>query len=239
MNTSSASAATSRYLFDLDFDAENRVKDEVEVEPTISLYEHEAQMAALERKVRAEAHEAGRQEAVEAGSNALAEETQRLTSVVQSMLSRLDTEIGLREEGAVRIAVSAAKKLARRLLSAEPVGEVENLFRSCLAPMFDASHLVVRMNADHVDDVRERLEAIAATQGFEGRLIFMGEEDFAPGDTRIEWADGGLARSQDEIEKGIDDLVAGYLAARGRSSVPQPTDQSQALKASMEGALDE
>jgi len=239
MNTSSTSAASSRYLFDLDFDAENRVKDEVEVEPTISLYEHEAQMAALERKVRAEAHEAGRQEAVEAGSNALAEETQRLTSVVQSMLSRLDTEIGLREEGAVRIAVSAAKKLARRLLSAEPVGEVENLFRSCLAPMFDASHLVVRMNADHVDDVRERLEAIAATQGFEGRLIFMGEEDFAPGDTRIEWADGGLARSQDEIEKGIDDLVAGYLAARGRSSAPQPTDQSQALKASMEGALDE
>lgn len=239
MNTSSASAASSRYLFDLDFDAENRVKDEVEVEPTISLYEHEAQMAALERKVRAEAHEAGRQEAVEAGSNALAEETQRLTSVVQSMLSRLDTEIGLREEGAVRIAVSAAKKLARRLLNAEPVGEVENLFRSCLAPMFDASHLVVRMNADHVDDVRERLEAIAATQGFEGRLIFMGEEDFAPGDTRIEWADGGLARSQDEIEKGIDDLVAGYLAARGRSSAPQTTDQSQALKASMEGALDE
>lgn len=239
MNTSSASAATSRYLFDLDFDAENRVKDEVEVEPTISLYEHEAQMAALERKVRAEAHEAGRQEAVEQGSNALAEETQQLTSVVQTMLSRLDTEIGLREEGAVRIAISAAKKLARRLLSAEPVGEVENLFRSCLAPMFDASHLVVRMNADHVDDVRERLEAIAATQGFEGRLIFMGEEDFAPGDTRIEWADGGLARSQDEIEKGIDDLIAGYLAARGRSSTPQRTDQSQAMKASMEGALDE
>lgn len=239
MNTSSASTASSRYLFDLDFDAENRVKEEVEVEPMISLYEHEAQMAALERKVRTEAHEAGRQEAIEQGANALTEETQRLTSVVQTMLSRLDTEIGLREEGAVRIAVSAAKKLARRLLNQEPVGEVENLFRSCLAPMFDASHLVVRMNADHVDDVRERLEAIAAAQGFDGRLIFMGEEDFAPGDTRIEWADGGLARSQAEIEKSIDDLVAGYLAARGRSSAPQPTDQSQAMKASMEGALDE
>lgn len=234
-----ASAATSRYLFDLDFDAENRVKDEEETEPTISLFEHEAQMAALERRVRAEGHEAGRQEALDEGAKQLAEETERLTGVVQTMLSRLDSEIGVREERAVRIALSAAKKLARRLLNAEPVGEVEHLFRACLAPMFDASHLVVRMNAEHVDAVRERLEAIAAAQGFEGRLIFMGEEDFAPSDTRIEWADGGLARSQEAIEQQIDDLIAGYLAARGGASTPAATDQSQALRASMEGTPDE
>jgi flagellar assembly protein FliH len=247
-------AAAPRYLFDLDFDAENRAKEEEEAEPTISLYEHEAQMAALERRVRSEAHDAGRQEAIEEGSNAFAEETERLTGVVQTLLTRLDTEIGIREERAVRIAISAAKKLARRLLKDEPIGEVEHLFRSCLAPMFDASHLVVRMNAEHVDAVRERLEAIATAQGFEGRLIFMGEDDFAPSDTRIEWADGGLARSQNDIEKGIDDLIAGYLSARGGTSLPSHTDDpqvenpqdvnspamtSQDLRASMEGALDE
>lgn len=110
-----ASTTAPRYLFDLDFDAENRAKEEVEVEPTISLYEHEAQMAALERRVRTEAHEAGRQEALEEGSKALAEETQRLTGVVQTLLSRLDKEIAMREERAVRIAISASKKLARRL----------------------------------------------------------------------------------------------------------------------------
>ncbi|MFN3227876.1 MAG: hypothetical protein ACE360_16700 [Hyphomicrobiales bacterium] len=239
-----ASTTVPRYLFDLDFDAENRAKEEVEVEPTISLYEHEAQMAALERRVRTEAHEAGRQEALEEGSKALAEETERLTGVVQTLLSRLDKEIAMREERAVRIAISASKKLARRLLDAEPIGEVEALFRSCLAPMFDASHLVVRMNADHVDAVRERLESIAQSQGFEGRLIFMGEENFAPSDTRIEWADGGLARSQDDIEKAIDDLIGDYLSARGVTPNAFPPTQSEAdqasqMKASMEGSLDE
>lgn len=239
----SLSAPTPRYLFDLDFDAEHRVKDETDVEPTMSVYEHEAQMAALERRVRAEASEAGRQEALDEGSKALAEETERLTGVATTLLSQLDEEIGVREERAVRIAISAAKKLARRLLDAEPVGEVELLFRACLAPMFDASHLVVRMNAEHVDAVRERLEGIAEAHGFEGRLVFLGEEDFAPGDTQIDWADGGLARNQQEIEATIDGLVAGYLSARsGKTDSDQPKtseQEPQAITATMEGALDE
>lgn len=226
--------AVSRYLFDLDFDAENRVQDEDQAEPTITVFEHEAHMAALERRVRDEAHAAGRKEALEEGANALAEETQRLTGVVTTLLARLDTEIGLREERAVRIAIACAKKLARRLMDQQPDGEVEALFRACLAPMFDASHLVVRMNESHVDDIRERLETIAKGQGFEGRLVFMGEENLAPGDTRIEWADGGIARSQDDVEKAIDTLVEGYLSAGSK-----PDQSPQSTLASMEGVLDE
>lgn len=203
--------AVSRYLFDLDFDAEARARETVEAEPTIGLYEHEAQMAALERRVRAEAHEAGRRQALEEGANALAEETQRLTGVATTLLGRLDAEIAAREARAVRIAVACARKLARRLLEREPEGEVEALFRACVAPMFDASHLVVRVPEGNLEAVRARLEAIATAQGFGGRLIFMGEPDMAPGDARIEWADGGLARSQADLEAAIDALVDGYL----------------------------
>ncbi|MFK7793646.1 MAG: hypothetical protein AB8B88_13365, partial [Devosiaceae bacterium] len=60
----SLSDSTARYLFDLDFDNEHRQKEEAEAEPTISLYEHQAQMAALERRIREEAHASGRQEAL-------------------------------------------------------------------------------------------------------------------------------------------------------------------------------
>lgn len=239
----SLAADTSRYLFDLDFDAEHRKKDEEDAVPTITVYEHEAQMAALERRVREEAHAKGRQEAMGEGAMALADEAAKLTQVASSMVGKLDAEIGVREERAVRIAITAAKKLASRLMAQEPLGEVEHLFRTCLAPMFDASHLVVRMHAEHVDAVREQLEKIATEKGFEGRLVFLGEEDFAPGDARIDWVDGGLARSQSEIEQSIDALISGYLSARsGEPGAAMSEDtnlqspHSQELLASMEGA---
>ena len=212
-------AAVSRYMFDLDFDAEKRARETEDAEPTISLYDHEAQMAALERRVRAEAHEAGRREAIEQGSNALAEETQRLTGVATTLLTMLDGEIASREARAVRIAVACARKLASRLMAREPVGEVEALFRAAVAPMFDASHLVVRMHEANLESVRDRLETIAASQGFEGRLIFMGEPDMVPGDARIEWADGGLSRSQSEIEAAIDALIDDYLGSAGHAPI--------------------
>ncbi|MEM6382018.1 MAG: FliH/SctL family protein [Pseudomonadota bacterium] len=222
MNPTTSPAA--RYLFDLDFDAEARKRDEQEAEPTISLYEHEAHMAALERKVRQEAHDAGREEALAEGSRAVAEETQRLTGIVSTLLTRLDAEIAEREARAVTLALAAAKKLARRLMEKEPVGEVEELFRACLAPMFDASHLVIRMPEAHLETVRERLEAAAQVQGFEGRLVYIGDEDMAPGDAQIEWADGGLARSQRELEAAIDQLVTDYFDRNVNQSQAMPSD---------------
>jgi flagellar assembly protein FliH len=220
--------ATARYLFDLDFDADKRKQEEEPVEPMMTVFEHEAQMAALERRVREEAHASGHRQAMDEGADALAQETRRLTTVVEAMITRLDTEIGLREERAVRLAISAAKKLARRLMENQPVDEVEQLFRACLAPQFDASHLVVRMHADHVEPIREKLEALATQQGFEGRLVFLGEEDLAPGDARIEWVDGGLARSQKDLEAAIDSLVEGYMAARPKAAAQTGDPQRSA-----------
>ncbi|MGD1886112.1 MAG: hypothetical protein ACFB01_03130 [Cohaesibacteraceae bacterium] len=220
--------ASIPYAFDLDFNAEAKAEEEVELEPTITVFEHEAKMAELERRIRAEAHATGRQEAMDEGANQLAEETQSLTAVAQRLLTQLDDEIGRREERGVRIAIAAARKLARRLLDKEPLGEVETLFRACLAPMFDASHLVVRIRPEHLDAIHDRLQAIAAAQGFEGRLVFLGDEEMAPGDARIEWADGGVARSQADLETSLDGLIEDYLAAKHHPPTLAPTQQAPA-----------
>ncbi|MEM9810967.1 MAG: FliH/SctL family protein [Pseudomonadota bacterium] len=212
--------AATRYLFDLDFDAELRTVQEEEAEPTISLYEHEALMAALERKVRQEAHAEGHKQAIDEGAMALSEETQRLTGVTTTLLNTLDTEIREREHRAIRVAISTAKKLSGRLMEREPIGEVEDLFHQALSPLLDTSHLVIRMHEAHLDEVRERLEAIAEKQGFEGRLVFMADPEFAPGDARVEWADGGVSRRQSEIEASVDQLIENYLG-------PPPAEPSQ------------
>ena len=74
--------------------------------------------------------------------------------------------------------------------------------------------MVVRLNDALYADARERLEEIARMRGFEGRLVVLAEPDIAPGDCRIEWADGGIVRDRAATEAAIAEAVNRYAAAR-------------------------
>ena len=74
--------------------------------------------------------------------------------------------------------------------------------------------MVVRIGADIYDAAKDKLEEIARARGFEGRLVVLADSAMAPGDCRIEWADGGVARDRAATLAAIDDVVARYVAAR-------------------------
>jgi flagellar assembly protein FliH len=46
----------------------------------------------------------------------------------------------------------------------------------------------------------------------------IGENEIAPGDCRIEWADGGIVRERAATEAAIGEAVARYIAARGKAT---------------------
>ncbi len=48
----------------------------------------------------------------------------------------------------------------------------------------------------------------------------MGEPDIAPGDCRIEWSDGGLARQLNNLIEEIDQKVAQYVQLKGPNEQP-------------------
>ncbi len=50
----------------------------------------------------------------------------------------------------------------------------------------------------------------------------LAEPDIAPGDCRIEWADGGVKRDRAATEAAIAEAVARYVAARrGDADMPE------------------
>ena len=73
---------------------------------------------------------------------------------------------------------------------------------------------MVRVNGALYGDAKEKLEEIARMRGFEGRLVVMAEADVAPGDCRIEWADGGLKRDRETTDAAITEAVGRYIASR-------------------------
>jgi flagellar assembly protein FliH len=200
--------APAKFLFGTDFAP---VK---EAPPRIAPEAHEAAVAAAERRGYqrglAAAEAQARTEAERRTASAyerIAGALARLAGEMKAVEYRLETE-------AVAVAVATARKLAPALIAREPFAEIAALASDCLNACTAAPHVAVRVNNELYAEARERLEGIARGRGFEGRLVVLGETEVAPGDCRIEWADGGVVRDGAALTRSIDDLVSRYVAAR-------------------------
>jgi flagellar assembly protein FliH len=202
--------ARAKFLFDADFGDSSAV-------PKVDLAAHQAQVA--------EAEERGfRNGMSSAEAQARAEAERRMAAALENIGAALDRVIGALgrverklEVEAVEVAAAVAKKLAQELVAREPMEEIAALATGCLGELRSAPHVAVRVHESLHEQVQTELTKIAALRGFEGRLVVLGETDIAPGDCRLEWADGGVIRDRAGAEALIDEAVGRYVAAR-RSS---------------------
>ncbi len=198
--------ATAKYLFDEDFASGEK--------PTITMVEHERRRADAESQAYRSGFTAGEEQAqqeaaqrIAAALAVIADGLGRLDAALTSIETRLETE-------AVEVAVAVAAKLAPALIAREPYAEISALATECFHHLVSTPHVAVRVGADIYDTAKEKIEEIAHTRGFEGRLAVMSDESLAPGDCRIEWADGGVIRDQSATASAIDEMVGRYISAR-------------------------
>lgn len=204
--------ANAKFMFDTDF-----TPGRADAAPKIDLAAHQAEVAAAEQRgyrngmnaAEAQARtEAERRTAMalENIGNAL----DRLRASLVAVEQKLETE-------AVEVAFACARKLASELVAREPMVEIAALAAGCLAELRGAPHVAVRVNETLHEQTKEQLTRIAAARGFEGRVVVLGEAGIAPGDCRLEWADGGMVRDHQAIEKLINEAVERYVSARRNS----------------------
>jgi flagellar assembly protein FliH len=198
--------ATAKYLFDEDFASGEK--------PTITLVEAERRRADAESVAYRNGFAAGQAQAqgeiAQATANALAliaDSLVRIERALAGIEARLETE-------AVEVAVAVADKLAPELIAREPFAEISALATDCFRQLVKTPHIAVRIGADIYDMAKEKLEEIARSRGFEGRLVVEADAALEPGDCRIEWSEGGMTRDRAATLAVIDDVVARYIAAR-------------------------
>jgi flagellar assembly protein FliH len=186
--------STAKYLFDDDFSASEK--------PTITLVEAERRRVDAESQAYRKGFAAGQAQAQSDALAVIADGMERLDKALAGIEARLETE-------AVEVAVAVAGKLAPELIAREPFAEISALATESF------SHLVkAHIGAEAFEPAKVKLEEIAHARGFEGRLVVLADPAMAPGDCRIEWADGGVARDRAATLATIDDVVARYVAAR-------------------------
>lgn len=198
--------ATAKYLFDEDFASGEK--------PTITLVEHERRRADAESQAYRDGFAAGQQQEQQEA----AKRTADALSAIAESLGRLDGALGTiearHETEAVEVAVAVARKLATALVASEPFAEISALATECFHHLVSTPHIAVRVAPGIYESAKAKIEEIARSRGFEGRLAVISDESLADGDCRIEWTDGGVVRDRAATAAAIDEMVERYITAR-------------------------
>jgi flagellar assembly protein FliH len=205
----------AKYLFDDDFAPVAAGK------PSIGLVEHtqllkQAEAAAYARGATA-AEVAARTEAERRSALAL----ERVASGIEALANTLDGIEARLATDAVEVAVAVGRKLAPELVAREPFAEIAALATECFRHLVATPHVVVRVSDSLLASARDGLADILRIHGLESRLIVLAEPEIAPGDCRIEWADGGIVRDAGSTAAAIDEAVGRYIRAR-LAAAPMP-----------------
>lgn len=137
----------------------------------------------------------------------------RLLQSIERLASQDHARLDEVEWQAAQVAISTARRLAGAALADKPMAGLENAVRECLGHARLAPHLVVRVNEASVETVEGMLARLTRETGFAGKLVVLGEPDIAPGDGRIEWADGGFVVDQAKLGQLIDQAVESAFGA--------------------------
>lgn len=198
--------ATAKYLFDEDFAASEK--------PTITLVEAERRRADAESVAYRNGFSAGHAQAQDEATRHIATTLdvvgnglERIESALKAIEARLEIE-------AVEVAVAVASKLAPELIAREPLAEITALATDSFRHLVSAPRVMVHVSADIHEATKEKLMEIAQARGFEGRLVVHPDAQLAPGDCRMEWAEGGVNRDENATRATIDELVSRYITAR-------------------------
>lgn len=195
-----------RFLFGEDL---SRPGEARRVEAERAAAEGRAVVEAAEHAAFARGVAAGRDEAGRETERAKAVALERIAVAVAGAVASVDGRVAAVESDALAFFDALARKLAGRALAEAPLAAVRDAAAEAFRHLRGVPHLAARVHESLVDDVEALLRAMGRERGFEGRLIVIGSDDLAPGDARIDWADGGVVADRGALERAADAALAG------------------------------
>ena len=215
--------APKKFLFDTSFEPEHIAEKEkpVEAPPEPKYFEEDLERARAEGLATGEG--TGRESALQGIEQSA---TQTLASL-EKLLPELRQELVAIEErqayAAVEVSTALVRKIFPRLVQDHGLGEIESVVREAMARLRDEPRIVVRVCDAMLDTVKDRVGALARDAGFEGAIVFLAENNMAPGDVRIEWADGGAERDTERVWQEIEDMIRHMIGALKTQDETAPT----------------
>lgn len=235
--------ASHKFLFENCFDPSQPIEAEIEEEeivpPPPSFSEEEIALA------RAQGFAEGRTEGIAEMQTSI---DTRLSELMETMIRQLAGLESVQAESLrsaeyrlLGLSSTIARKVVPAIARDAAHAAVEDLIRDCLPKLMDEPRVVIRVHATVMDQLRQKVDTLAAKSGFTGDIILLPEDDFSEMDCRIEWADGGAERSSSALWADIDRTLETYLNDAGGNRIagestlntePEPETQTPAVPGS-------
>ncbi len=116
----------------------------------------------------------------------------------------------------VDLALAIVRKLHPALVERQGLAEIESVLSQCLESLKQEPRLVAYVHSARLDALQERLAPMSASNGFEGRVVLIGDDAMGESDCRVEWADGGVEREAGRIWRAVEEALTRYIAVEDR-----------------------
>ena len=228
-------AEQRKYMFDVDFtpgsakpSAESRgdggdvgmVEPPPPPPPPAPTFSEEELSLARETAFE-EGRRIGFSEGQDAGGKQIAEAVAALTDALPSLSQAQVAANDRILSDAVKLVMATMRRALPAMAEKGGFDEVSKVVAELVPHLLDEPRIIVRVAKSLVDTMRERLEQVAASTGFEGRVVVQDDERLGPGDCKVEWADGGAERDLSRLIGEMNQIVDRALA-----SVPVHTDRT-------------
>ena len=181
-------------------------------EASVTMSEHDALLRQAESQAFTRGHVEGANAARLEEQARLARAIEALTATLSQTSQRLMHIEAQASAEALKFALEFSSMLAGALVEQSPTGLIEASARQVFGDLRGVPHVAVRVAPDLVEPTREKLAKIARDIGLDAKMIVLGEPEIMSGDCRIEWADGGIIRDQDQLKLKLEDAVSRALA---------------------------
>jgi len=229
-------ASTEKFLFDYDFDCppvkekeleEDLLDEDDESEPEIVVPTFsEEEMKAAREDSFARGKEEGVKETLESVVQQTATSLEAILEKIEGVFQRQDEANTATARDAVNVATSITRKLFPQFSERGALEEVERVIISIMEKMIDEPRLTITVNESLRERISSRLEPMMSETGFEGKVIFNGDEALPLSDCRIEWGTGTATRDTKALWQDIDSLIAENMSEEALSEEIASDDQT-------------
>lgn len=205
-----------KYTFEESFDGGSTVAREREAEQ-IEKLRQEVERARTD--AYAQGQKAGYAQAQTEQEAAISAALNQISKSLEGLFAARDTVTKSVTGEATALAHTIGTAFAKNLMQRHPLSEIEELVRECLHLCIGEARIVVRVSAQMLEPLQQRIEVLTHTAAYPGKVILIADDRLNGLDCLVEWPDGGIERRAATLENEIHSIVKRHMQAASSAAM--------------------